>query len=47
MVTVAQSASNLDFFNDILCIGECQVQKHLSSHWFACYLDQKVILNKL
>ena len=45
MVTAAQAASNLNTFNDLLCIGEPQVQQCFTSGQSVQYLNQKVIIN--
>lgn len=41
--STAQSVSSLHLFNDLLCIGEYQIQKCLFSGQFIQYMDQKVI----
>ena len=47
MVTTAQTASNLNPFNALLCISEHQVQQGFTSGWSIYYLDQEVVLNRL
>lgn len=47
MVTVAQAASNLYLFNNRLCVGEHQMQKHFTFSRSVQYLNQKVVINGL
>jgi len=45
MVTAAPSTSNLNLFNDLICIGEHQVQQCFTSGRSVQYLNQKAIVS--
>lgn len=43
----AQSAANLNSFNELIHIGKLQVQQLLTSGCFVQYLDQEIVLYTL
>ena len=47
MVTTAQAASDLNFFYDLFCVSEHQVQQCFTSGESVQYLNQKVAINGL
>jgi len=47
MAAAAQAASNLDAFNDFLCIDEHQIQQCFTSGQSVQYLNQKVVVSEL